>query len=396
MVKASRKGDLERIKQLLDCGIDVNASNKRNEYPLIEALIPGHLEAVKLLLDAGANPNSALECASRKGDREIVEILLKAGGDANMNIHGLTPLLGAVCYCNLEVVELLLDHGADINAKLSGSAHGNALSAAMDPERIDMAKLLLKRGADVNAEGTCYGSVLQTAIYRNNIEMVKILLSDKGVDVNAKAGPIGNALDVAYKQKNNKIIKILSNHGAKSTPMLLEESLNEITSNEETSEGFSGEDISEEESSAETISNEQSLREDTRDEESLNKEITEEFTLKAEKQDEDTWGDDTMKQVTWEGRASVSGENVQEEEVPKEQIDIASDKTPLMWAYEHHNLDEVRRLLSGHTDDTSQTTLGEIALILAIPKIPQILDKEIKEILLKLLCQIINVVTKMP
>lgn len=375
-------------------GIDVNASNKNNKYPLIEALIPGHLEAVKLLLDVGANPNSALMCASRKSNREMVESLLNAGGDANMNIHGLTPLLGAVCYCNLEVVELLLDHGADINAKLSGSAHENALSAAMDPERIDIAKLLLKRGADVNVEGTCYGSVLQNAIYRNNIEMVKILVSDKGVDVNVKAGPIGNALDVAYKQKNNKIIKILSNHGAKSTPMLLEESLNEITSNEETSEGFSEEDSSEDESSAVTISDEQSLREDTGDKESLNQEITEEVTLEAEKRDEDTWGDDTMKQVTWEGRASVSEENVQEEEVPNEEIDIASDKTPLMWTYEHHNLDEVRRFLSGHIGDTSQTTLGETALILAIPKIPQILDKEIREIL-KLLCQITNIVTKM-
>lgn len=243
LVKASRKGDLERIEQLLDCGINVNASNKRNKYPLIEALDSGHLEAVKMLLGAGANANSALWSASEKDDRETVEILLEAGGDANMNENGLTPLLRAVCYRNLEVVELLLDHGADVNAELNGSAHGNALSAAMDPESIDIAKLLLKRGADVHAESTCYGSVLQTAIYRDNIKMVITLLSEKGVDVNAKAGPMGNALDVAYKQKNNEIIKILSNHGAKSTSMLLEESLDKITSNEETTEGFLGKEI---------------------------------------------------------------------------------------------------------------------------------------------------------
>lgn len=383
LVKRSRNGDLEGIEQLLCCNVDVNAPNKKDQYPLIEAVISGHFGAVKRLLKAGADPNSALWCASMEGNREMVEILLKAGGDANNNEHGRIPLYSAVWYGNLEVVKLLLDHGADVNAKSRGSK--SALSTAIDVEEITIAKLLLKRGANVNAES------LQVAIYRKNIEMV-IILVDKGVDVNAKGGLKGSALEMAYKQDNDEIIEILRVHGARTTRSLLDESLNEPTSFEETSEGFSGEDISEEESSDETT-DEQSLSEDIGDEESLSKESTEEVTLKAENRDQHTWREDTEKQVIWEERASVSEESVQEE-ISKEETVIASDKTSLIWAYEHHNLDEARRLLSGHTVDTSQPTLGEKALILAMPKIPQILDKEMKEIL-ELLGQIINIVTKM-
>lgn len=261
LVKASRKGDLKQIEKLLACNVDVNARNKENKYALIEALNYDRLEAVRMLLDAGANSIYALRCASREGNKEMIDTLIKAGADVNMNMHGLTPLLGAVCHGHLEVVKLLLDHGADINAKTSGSAWGNALPAAMDPERIDIARLLLKRGADVNVEGGCYGNVLQTAIYFNNIEMVKTLLFDERVDVYAETGSKGNAWDVAYEQKNYRVIE------------MLEESLNEMTSDEETSEDSSREDISEEESSDKTMSDKKSLRENTKGEESLNKKI---------------------------------------------------------------------------------------------------------------------------
>ncbi len=164
MVKASRKGDLERIKQLLDGGIDVNASTKGNEYPLNEALVSKNLETIKLLLGAGADPSNVLENAIREENKEKVELLLRAGTDANINMHGQTPLVTAVLFYNLEVTELLIDYGADINAESNDGM--NALSTAMlEPEDLDIVRLLLERGADVNAKSS-YGSMLQTAIYR--------------------------------------------------------------------------------------------------------------------------------------------------------------------------------------------------------------------------------------
>lgn len=313
-----------------------------------------NLETIKLLLGAGANPSNVLGNALKEGNKDMVEFLLRAGTDANINMHRRTPLVAAIWYSDLEVTELLLDYGADINAESSG---GNALSAAMlEPENFDIVRLLLKRGADVNAEGG-YDSMLQTAIYREQVEMVKTLLSDERIDVNAEAGENGNALDVAYDQENSMIIEILRKHGAKSTKTLSRRRTSEDSSNE-------------------TISDEKSLRKDTEDDKSLCKEIMEEAILEVEYQDKDPWRGNTIKQ------ARVSKENSQKEEIRKEKIDRTRN-----WAYKDHNLDEVRTLLSGHINDTFQTSLRDTV------KMP-VTNKKIKEIL-KLLCQIFNIVIKL-
>lgn len=313
-----------------------------------------NLETIKLLLGASADPSNVLGNALKEENKEMVEFLLRAGTDANINMHRRTPLVAAIWYSDLEVTELLLDYGADINAE---SSDGNALSAAMlEPENFDIVRLLLKRGADVNVEGG-YGSMLQIAIYREQVKMVKTLLSDERIDVNAEAGENGNALDVAYDQENSMIIEILRKHEAKSTKTLSRRRTLEDSSNE-------------------TISDEKSLRKDTKDDKSLCKKIMEEAILEVEYQDKDSWRGNTIKQ------ARVSKENSQKEEIRKEKIDRTRN-----WAYKDHNLDEVRTLLSGHINDTFQTSLRDTV------KIP-VTDKKIKEIL-KLLCQIFNIVIKL-
>ncbi|PSN59252.1 hypothetical protein BS50DRAFT_475913, partial [Corynespora cassiicola Philippines] len=50
---------------------------------------------------------------------------------------------------------------------------------------VEMAKLLLDKGANVNAEGGEYGNALQEASDRGHKEIVQLLL-DKGANVNAK------------------------------------------------------------------------------------------------------------------------------------------------------------------------------------------------------------------
>lgn len=77
-----------------------------------------------------------------------------------------------------------------------------------------------------------------------------------------------------------------------------------------------------------------------------------------------------------EEHVGVSEENSQREEIQREKFDRTR-----IW------LDEVRTLLSGYTNDTFQSSSRETV------KIP-VVDKEIKEIL-KLLCQILNIVIKM-
>jgi ankyrin repeat protein len=74
LLKALRIGDLERIKEQFKNEVNINAQNKRDNYLLIETLVPEHLETVKFLLDADADPKKAglLTHASWKNNREII------------------------------------------------------------------------------------------------------------------------------------------------------------------------------------------------------------------------------------------------------------------------------------------------------------------------------------
>ena len=57
LTSESRRGNPEIVKLLLNAGADPNRAD-RNEIPLMAAIIGKSVEVVRLLLDAGANPNA--------------------------------------------------------------------------------------------------------------------------------------------------------------------------------------------------------------------------------------------------------------------------------------------------------------------------------------------------
>jgi ankyrin repeat protein len=100
---------------------------------IIKAAKSGNTEAIRNLLSNDADLINArdtdgstpLHCAAWKGQREVIELLLKAGADVNAhnsNDHWGTTALHAAAHANqAAIAQLLIDHGADINAKdLSG------------------------------------------------------------------------------------------------------------------------------------------------------------------------------------------------------------------------------------------------------------------------------------
>ena len=106
---AVRRGDLERIRALLDQDARLASSRSetdaRGTYPLHVAAEFGQAAAARVLLEYGAdaglldNENEAIALcwAAFFGRPEVVAALLQSGSETNQrNKHGLTPLGCAV------------------------------------------------------------------------------------------------------------------------------------------------------------------------------------------------------------------------------------------------------------------------------------------------------------
>ena len=152
---------------------------------------------MKLLLDSGANVNSVSSTGSR-----------------------VTPLYEAAYYGHLDVAELLIERGATVDAKdrhnftplMYASAEGNSA----------MVELLLQNTADLYLQNNNDETALHSAADNGHPDVVAILIGaakDKKKYVNTQSRDIGTALHViAYNQEINeghkKSAKLLLDNGA--------------------------------------------------------------------------------------------------------------------------------------------------------------------------------------
>ena len=147
------------------------------------------------LSGAGCAAKSDIYKASSSGTIVDVERLLGKGADVDdfSPVHG-TPLRVAAQNGDVPMVTYLLNKGADIDlgSPLVGAAWGN---------HIDIALLLLRRGADVNNGGWNADSPLDTAVRENNSEMVSVLLAAKAnADGEGRGEPLWRAAFLGYDE----------------------------------------------------------------------------------------------------------------------------------------------------------------------------------------------------
>lgn len=163
--------DLERTREALAAGEDVNAKDDDGRTPLMVAVTWASAKMVKILLDAGADPNArdedgepVLIKAVRSLDVDKVRYLLDAGADAKVRdkygrsaLHGLVSAadLGSQCLnpqgqTNVEkLVKLLVAHGANVNAR--DERGYTPLHRATLGKCPYLVEVLADSGADVNA-----------------------------------------------------------------------------------------------------------------------------------------------------------------------------------------------------------------------------------------------------
>lgn len=124
---ASGNENIELMTLLLNTGANPDATNAiwRGLTPLMWSIDRGNIELVTLMLEKGANPNNPsnerltpLAMAEYHNNIELMILLLKYGANPNATDttrKGPTLLMGAARRGDIELVKLLLEKGADSN-----------------------------------------------------------------------------------------------------------------------------------------------------------------------------------------------------------------------------------------------------------------------------------------
>lgn len=183
--------------------------------------------------------------AARKGDAVKVSQLLasRTGPDTKGGVWGQTALHQAAADGLIEAASLLLDYGADVNAK--DGTGDTPLDAAIWKGNIDMVRLLVERGAewslpvaawlgdvakvgelleggaDVNTQGVFGLSALHRAAQIGHVKLVELLL-EHGADVNSKTWIGESALNLALEGNHSEVAELLRAHGGQDYSRLSE------------------------------------------------------------------------------------------------------------------------------------------------------------------------------
>ena len=125
LIEASSNGDLERVRQIIEGGVDVNAQGAHGNTALVSSFAFGdHLELVRYLISLGVDVDytgmeegTPLMLAAFGGKAEHMQLFIDAGADVNLSmpVGGETALHDAAVKGHTDAVKLLIAAGADVN-----------------------------------------------------------------------------------------------------------------------------------------------------------------------------------------------------------------------------------------------------------------------------------------
>lgn len=206
LTTAASDGDLAKVTQLLDEGVNVNAKTGRDKQTaLMLASVKKHIPVIELLLgregiDINAqdkNGTTALAIVASKGFSDIVKLLVERGANPNIqDNYKSSVLVTAVVRIDKDTVELLLNHGANPNLRTAGNATPLMFTPMNMSDLTPIARLLLDKGADPNAKDERGQTTLMGASKKGNPNLIKLLL-ERGADKTIKDNAGKTALDYA-------------------------------------------------------------------------------------------------------------------------------------------------------------------------------------------------------
>ncbi|XP_037398040.1 ankyrin-3 isoform X3 [Pygocentrus nattereri] len=253
---ASKEGHVEVVAELLKLGASVDAATKKGNTALHIASLAGQTDVVRELVTNGANVNAQsqngftpLYMAAQENHLDVVRFLLEHGASQSIATEdGFTPLAVALQQGHDQVVSLLLendtkgkvrlpalhiaarkddtksaalllqnDHNADVESKMmvnrTTESGFTPLHIAAHYGNINVATLLLNRGAAVDFMARNDITPLHVAAKRGNGNMVKLLL-DRGAKIDAKTKDGLTPLHCGARSGHEQVVEMLLDRGA--------------------------------------------------------------------------------------------------------------------------------------------------------------------------------------
>ncbi|XP_059193238.1 ankyrin-1a isoform X11 [Centropristis striata] len=226
---AALAGQEQVVTELVNYGANVNAQSQKGFTPLYMAAQENHLEVVKFLLENGANQSiptedgfTPLAVALQQGHENVVALLINYGTKGKVRLPAL-HIAARNDDTRTAAVLLQNDPNPDVLSKVmretcplsdvSPQTGFTPLHIAAHYENLNVAQLLLNRGANVNFTPKNGITPLHIAARRGNVIMVRLLL-DRGAQIDAKTKDELTPLHCAARNGHVRIIEILLDHGA--------------------------------------------------------------------------------------------------------------------------------------------------------------------------------------
>jgi ankyrin repeat protein len=121
LMRAAYSGDIELVRLLIEFGADPLIRNSENEDALLAA--SGYA-----WIDGYSNGRSTEERL------ETIRLLVESGADVNWACdHGITPLMMAANFGEVELIQYLVDQGADLSAHDLGKKNDGVFGGSIEP-----------------------------------------------------------------------------------------------------------------------------------------------------------------------------------------------------------------------------------------------------------------------